>query len=150
MKNKFFKFYQYGLLPLYLVVNFWLFGNYLMSYGLPIPNANIPIFCTITIGFTEMLYISFIGLLFFLLIEFRTLRKVVYYLNMVMLFLFPLIQQIGTIITQVLLNELNQPSNISIFSYVIVYVIIFVPIFLPQILYFRKRKDLFLTNISDE
>ena len=142
-KTRFMKFYHYGLLPLYLILCLWLFISYIMSYGFPIPHVNVPISCTITIAFTEIVYIAYIALLIYLLIKFKNKNQKVYNLNMVALFLFPIIQQISTIITNVILFETNHPTNVNLLSYLIVYAIFFLPFFLPQVIYFGKRKSLF-------
>ena len=33
--------------------------------------------------------------------------------------------------------------NVSLLSYLIVYALLFLPFFLPQVIYFKKRKDMF-------
>ncbi|MBR3641285.1 MAG: hypothetical protein IKN53_04575 [Oscillibacter sp.] len=147
-KTKFMKCYHYVLLPLYLVLTLWLCIRYIMSYGLPFPNVNVPVSCTITVALTEIAYVAYIALLIYLIIKFKSKTRKVYKLNMLVLFLFPFIQQIGTIITNVILYEANQPTNVNLLSYVIVYAIFFFPFFLPQIIYFKKRESLFLENIN--
>lgn len=137
------KFYHYGLLPLYLLLCSWQLITYILNYGLPNLSRNIPVSCTITIGLTEIAYIAYIALLVYLLIKFKERNLKVYKLNKAALFLFPLVTQISTIITQVIFYELNYPTNVSLLSYLIVYALLFLPFFLPQVIYFKKRKDMF-------
>lgn len=145
-KTRFMKVYQFVLLPLYLLCCIWLFINYIIDYGFP--NSVAPISCTITIAITELIYLAYIVFLIFLLIKFKNKTKKVYTLNMIILFTFPIILQIGTVITQVIFYETNEPSNVSFLSYLIVYALEFCLFFLPQVIYFRKRKNLFAKNVD--
>lgn len=146
-KTRFMTAYQFALLPLYLICCIWLFVSFLISYGLP--NMSVPISCTITVALTEFIYIAYIVFLIFLLIKFKEKSNKIYTLNMLMLFTFPIILQIGTVITQVILYETNEPTNVTFLSYVIVYILIFCLFFLPQVIYFKKRKYLFGDNSAN-
>ena len=143
-KIRFMKFYNYVLLPLYLIICLWVFINYMIAYGLPVPNVNVPISCTITIAFTEIAYLIYIPMLIYLLIKFENKNQKVYNLNIIALFLFPFIQLGTTLITSVISYEMNRPTNASFLSFLIAYAFVFCPFFLPQVIYFKKRKSLFV------
>ena len=147
-KTRFMNVYQFVLLPLYLICCIWLFVSYLMNYGLP--NTLVPISCTVTVALTEFIYIAYIIFLIFLLIKFKEKTNRIYTLNMLMLFTFPIILQIGTVITQVILYETNELTNVTFLSYVIVYIITFCLFFLPQVIYFKKRKYLYGDSPTDK
>ena len=140
-KNAFIKVYRLALLPLYLFCCVFLFINFIIDYGLP--QSAAPISCTITIALTEFTYLAYISLIIYLFIKLNKKTKMVYNLNMLLLFTFPLILQIDTVITQVIFYEINYYSDVSLLSYMTIYLFLFCLFFLPQVIYFKKRKYLF-------
>ena len=142
-KNRFLKIYRYVFLPLFLMIDLWLLIGVLTTYGLP--NPSVPFGVKLSIIITEIVYFAYAILLINLIIRFIKMTLGIYYLNMIVLFTMPALDQIETSITQAIFNAIgnNYMSSAPFLSYILVYLIIFCPFFLPQVIYFKKRKYLF-------
>lgn len=139
--TKFLKAYQYVILPIYLYFFISNFSAYLTNYSSFYTSLSFS--AAAMVKTTEFIYIAYSFFIIFLLIKFAEKSKRVYTINMIMMFTYPLVLVLNNMSEEVIYRELHGSTNIIFLSYLFIY-IFFGLIFLPQIIYFKKRKYLFV------
>ena len=146
-ETKFLKVYRFILLPLYLLLCVFWFMAYLDFASMNDPSksvyANIIL---ILLGIAHLLYIALTG---YILIRFGKKTKMLYVLNMILLYALPFLFELSMITYEIayepyfFIDFLSYAWINAVLYYLFLYIILFIIFFLPQVIYFENRKWLF-------